>query len=321
MTVAKEKPRIGILIGTFNEEENVVPLFEEIEQVFSKHLQDFIFEVLFIDNASTDKTRTKLRELAKDKRVKCIFNSRNFGTNRSSFHGILNTPGDAVIMMCADFQDPPEMLVPLVRKWYEGSKVVMARKRSSDESFFIGFLRKLFYLALRAGNPVYASVTNCTGFGIYDRSIVDRLSGLNDRYPFFRGIIEEITQEIDHVYFDRPARRHGQSKMNFMSLWDEGVVGLINNSKLAIRMTTIIGVAMSTIAILAAFLYFVLKLIYWEDFPMGIAPMLILQFLLFGALFFILGILGEYVGAIYTQVLARERVYEVERLNFSNDDN
>jgi len=307
---------IGLMVATFNEEENVQELYEEIVLTFAKELPDFDFNILFIDNSSTDGTQQKLREIAKDPRVKCIFNIRNFGPNRSAYHGMLNCPGDAVVMMCADFQDPPELLPQLIRQWKSGKKTVMARKADSKEGLFMKALRKLYYRALIRSNEVYGSISNCTGFGIYDRAIIDRLAKVNDAYPFFRGIVAEVADDITYVDYIRPRRKRGSSSMNFFALWDEGIVGLMNNSKLAIRCTSLIGIVCAFGALCFAVLYLALKLIFWDDFPVGIAPIVISQLMLFGILLICVGVLGEYIGAIYSQVLSRDLIYERERINF-----
>ena len=176
-------------------------------------------------------------------------------------------------------------------------------------------LRRCYYKALNASNPIYASVQNCTGFGIYDRAVIERLKTIRDPFPFFRGVVAEVVGDMKHVPYHRPKRALGKSKMNLFSLWDEGVVGLINNSKLAIRITTLTGILISFLSFVAAFVYFCLKVSYWAAFPMGIAPLIILQLLLLGFLMIFVGVIGEYIGAIYTQILDRDRVYEDERIN------
>ena len=306
---------IGIMVGTFNEEENVEAIYDSISATFSSDIPDHKFHILFIDNCSTDQTQKKLKALASNSNVSCIFNARNFGPNRSAYHGMINAPGDAVIMMCADFQDPPELLPELVRRWERGNKVVMAKKQSSDEGFFFHAARFFYYKLLKFSNPLYARIHNCTGFGIYDRSVVERLKTIRDPYPFFRGIIAEVVEDIEHVKYHRPPRAAGSSKMSLFNLWDEGVVGLINNSRIILRIITVIGLLISVMSFLAALIYLGLKLTNWSAFPIGIAPLVILQFILLGILMVFLGVISEYIGAIYTQVLDRERVYEEERIN------
>jgi glycosyltransferase involved in cell wall biosynthesis len=286
-----------------------------VQKVFREKLPEHKCHFLFIDNKSTDGTRSELRKLASKKNVSCIFNAQNFGPNRSAYHGMINTPGDAVIMMCADFQDPPEIIPALVECWSKGNKVVMAKKESSSEELLISSIRNIYYKALKYSNPLYASVQNCTGFGVYDREVIARLKSIRDPQPFFRGVIAEVSSDIKHVSYHRPERRFGISKMRFLNLWDEGVVGLINNSKFAIRLITLTGSLISTMSFLTAFFYLAVKLIYWDAFPLGIAPLIIIQLFLIGFLMVFIGILGEYIGAIYTQVLDRDRVFEEERLN------
>ena len=307
---------IGILIPTYNEEDNVEQITAAIKSVFETELEEYDYNIVFIDNNSTDNTQDKLRQMASgDQSIGCIFNTRNFSAHRSSFHGILQVPGDAIVLMCADFQDPPALIPNLVSKWASGKKVVMARKMSTDEGLIIKILRSCYYKTLSLGNPMYSKVQNCTGFGIYDRTFINALKQIHDPNPFFRGIVAEITGNIDYVSYNRPKRLHGKSKMGFWSLWDEGVVGLINNSKIFIRIITAIGFSLSLLSFCGAVTYLILKILYWSHYPVGIGPLLILQFLFIGFLMMFIGIVGEYIGAIYEQVLARPRVSEEQRIN------
>ena len=310
-------PEIGIMCATFNEEENVERLVASIEDAFSEYEGEFQLNILFIDNASTDETPKKLEAIAlKNPKVRCIFNERNYGANRSSFHGMLQCPGDAVVMMCADFQDPPELLPILAKKWLEGSRVVMCRKQKTSERWPLKFLRFSYYKILAASHPMYREIVGCTGFGIYDRSIIDRLNRVDDTYPFFRGLVAEVCSPIEHLDYERPNRLAGTSSMNIYRLWDEGVVGLMNNSKLSIRLISLMGLCCALGALIASAIAMVLKLLFWQLFPIGIIPMVLLQLFSVGCIMLSLGVLGEYIGGIYTQSIGRDRVYEKRRLNF-----
>ena len=313
--MTKKRKIIGIMVGTFNEVENVKPLYEEIKQIFETEITEYDFNILFIDNASQDGTQEVLAKLATDKRVKVIFNTQNFGPNRSAYHGMVNAPGDAVIMMCADFQDPPALIPNLVAKWTEGQQIVMARKRHSQEGLLFAKIRSGYYWALRQSNGLYSKISNCTGFGIYDRNVIQKLQTINDPNPFFRGIIAEIAGEIAFIDYDRPERRAGKSNMNFLALWDEGIVGLINNSRIMIRLMSICGLALAFLSLSAAVITLVLKLMFWDSYNWNSANHNH-QFTLLGILMMCVGVLGEYVGAIYIQTLNRDRVHEKKRLNF-----
>ena len=310
------KKSIGIMCATFNEEQNIQKLVDAIDAQLAE-LNDLInYRIVFIDNDSEDQTQKILRDIANSKsHVSCIFNERNYGANRSSFHGMLETPGDAVVMMCSDFQDPPELLPELVKRWLNGERVIMCRKSSSDEKVGYRILRAAYYRFLAFSHPMYRDIIGCTGFGIYDRKVIERLRSIDDNYPFFRGLIAETCSSIEYLEYRRPFRMAGRSSMNLYRLWDEGVIGLINNSKVAIRFITIFGVFCAFVSCIFALVAVCLKLFYWDLFPMGVAPILLLQLFSVGCVMFSLGIIGEYVGAIYTQSIGRSCVYEKERLN------
>jgi polyisoprenyl-phosphate glycosyltransferase len=307
---------IGLMIATYNEEENVKLIYKEIKRIFTEALPRYNYSILFIDNNSVDGTRSHLREIcASDPNVLCIFNERNYGTNRSPFHGIVNTPGDAVIPLCADFQDPPNLIPKLVKSWEDGARVVLARKKNTTDRFVIAGLRKVYYelISKLHGN---ADLRNCTGFGLYDREVIQRLKKISDPFPFFRGLIGETSSNYSYVDYDRPERLHGSSKMNFYRLYEEGVVGILNASIVPLRVIGLIGLIASGLSIIFSF---VLVLVWTQDvflYPPGVIPILVSIFFLFGLTAFLIGIVAEYIGAIYQQVLNRERVYESERINF-----
>ena len=213
-----------------------------------------------------------------------------------------------------DFQDP-DLLPKLIRQWKEGATVVMCRKTSSDELLSYKLLRRLYYRILAFSHPMYKDIKGCTGFGIYDRKVIDRLSNIRDNYPFFRGLVAEVCSDIHYLDYRRPARVAGKSSMNFFKLWDEGIVGLINNSKVAIRLVTLIGTACAVVSVLAGITAIGLKIYFWDHFPMGVIPIILLQLFSVGCIMLSLGILGEYIGGIYTQSIGRSRVYEKKRIN------
>jgi polyisoprenyl-phosphate glycosyltransferase len=309
------KKTISLVSPCFNEEQNVEELYRQVTTIMSC-MEGYDYEFILIDNASTDSTVQKIKAIAsRDKRVKLIVNSRNFGHIRSPFHAILQTGGDACIVIASDLQDPPEMIPELVKKWESGAHIVVAVKKESRESRLMFGIRKLYYGLLKSVSDV-SIIRNYTGFGLYDRRIVNILREIPDPYPFFRGIIAEVGFKVDQVLYSQPRRERGVTKNNFYTLYDIGILGIISNSKIPLRLATFFGFALSLLSFLVGITYLISKLIFWDNFQAGVAPLLIGNFFFFGIMLFFIGILGEYVGAIYTQVLARPRVYESERINF-----
>jgi len=310
---------ISILTACYNEEENVEELHSQIVQVMSE-LPEYDFEHIYIDNASTDGTVAILRKLAAaDRRVKVILNARNFGHIRSPYHGILQAQGDAVISMAADLQEPPYLIKEFIKKWEEGYKVVMGVKSHSQETRLFFGLRKLYYRILGRLSDV-RQVENFTGFGLYDRQVVEILREINDPYPYFRGLIADIGFDAAKVEFVQPARKRGITKNNFYTLFDMAMLGFTSNTKIPLRLATMLGFLTAGISFLVGLFYLVYKLIYWQSFELGLAPLVVGIFFIGGVLLLFLGIVGEYVGAIYTQVLHRPLVIEKERINFDSEN-
>ncbi|HOE66230.1 MAG TPA: glycosyltransferase family 2 protein [Candidatus Hydrogenedentes bacterium] len=307
---------ISVLTPCYNEEENVREVYERVRQVFETQLTNYDYEHLFIDNASRDRTVPILKELAHaDKRLKIIVNARNFGQVRSPFHALMQTQGDAVIGIVADLQDPPEMIVDFVRKWEEGYKVVIGVKATSEETPLFFAVRKMYYNLIRKLSDV-EQIKNATGFGLYDRAFVDVLRKLDDPYPYFRGLICDIGFERAEIKYDQPARKRGFTKNNFYTLYDLAMLGIVNYSKIPLRLATMTGFSLGAFSLLVAVIYFGYKLVFWKNFQVGAAPVVIGLFFFSAVQLFFIGILGEYIGAIYTQVLKRPLVVEKERINF-----
>jgi glycosyltransferase involved in cell wall biosynthesis len=306
---------ISIVTPCYNEEENVRELSERIKAVFSQ-LADWDYEHILIDNASVDDTQQILRELAAmDPKIKVILNTRNFGHIRSPYHGLLQGRGDAVIIMASDLQDPPEMIPDFIRKWEEGFKVVMGVKTKSEESAAMFAVRKLYY-GLSGRLSDIKLVTNFTGFGLFDRVVIDQLKHVDDPYPYFRGLIADLGYEAAELTFTQPRRKRGITKNNFYTLYDMAMLGVTNHSKVPLRLATMVGFLLSAISLLIAVGYTLAKLFYWSQFALGTAPILIGFFFFMSVQLFFIGMIGEYVGAIHTQVLKRPHVIEKERLNF-----
>jgi glycosyltransferase involved in cell wall biosynthesis len=305
---------ISIVTPCFNELENIDELCRRVSHVMASLPYDY--EHICIDNASTDGTIGKLKDIAaRDAKLKLIVNARNFGHIRSPYHAILQSNADACVLIAADLQDPPEIIGDFLKKWEEGFKTVLAVKPESEESPVMFFLRKSYYRLINTISDV-PLVKNATGAGLFDRAVLDILREIRDPYPYFRGLVCDIGLSIAVVPFKQPRRNRGVTKNNFYTLYDNAMLGITNHSKVPLRLMTICGFMLSFISLLAAFLYLIAKLLYWNSFQMGTAPMLIGIFF-FGAMqTFFIGVLGEYIGAIYTHVRKMPLVVESERVNF-----
>jgi glycosyltransferase involved in cell wall biosynthesis len=311
-------PTITVLTPCYNEAENVQALYERVRAVFAQ-LPEYRYEHVFIDNASTDATVAILKAIAeRDRGVKIIINTRNFGHVRSPYHALLQCRGDAVIGMAADLQDPPELIPVFLDKWREGYKVVLGVKAASEESASMAAIRRLGYKVIDRLSEV-KQVRNNTGFGLYDKAFVAILRRLPDPYPYFRGIVAELGFRYATVPYTQPQRVRGLTKNNLYTLYDLGVQGIVNHSRIPLRIATLIGFFSSIVSFIAALVYLVMKLLFWYNLPIGVAPVIIGLFCVASVQLFFLGVLGEYVGSIYTQVRNRPLVIEQERINF--DDN
>lgn len=305
---------ISIVTPCFNEEENVQELYDRIQHAMKEVAYDY--ENIFIDNASTDNTVEILRNLAaQDKRVKVIINTRNFGHIRSPFHALMQSTGDAVIGMASDLQDPPERIPDFIKKWEEGFKVVIGVKTRSEEFGLFYLLRGIYYRGLRGLSDI-PLIDNFTGFGLYDRQVIDVLRSINDPYPYFRGLIADLGFEHAKIEFTQPRRKRGISKNNFYTLYDLAMLGVTGYTKVPLRVATMFGFFSALVSFLIGIAYLIYKLIFWFQFTLGSAPIIIGLFFLGSIQLFFLGIVGEYIGAIYTQVMHRPLVIEKERINF-----
>lgn len=313
------KKKISIVTPCYNEEENVEVLYNKIKNIFDTDLNQYDLEYIFIDNCSQDKTVEILTKMAQnDKRVKVIINSRNFGIIRSPNHAYFQTSGDAVIAMTADLQDPPELVVDFVKKWEEGYKIVVGVKSKSKESPLIFLLRKIYYKFLKSISEVEL-LENFMGFGLYDRKIIDILKEINDPYPYFRGLICEIGFKKAIIEYNQPQRKKGTSKSDFYTLYDTAMLGITSNSKVPLRLATMLGFLLGGLSLLIAFVYFVYKLIFWKNFTLGLAPLIIGLFFFSSVQLFFIGLIGEYLATIYTKVINRPMVIEDRRINFDED--
>ena len=306
---------ISVVTPCYNEEQNVESVYHQVKQVFI-NLPNYEYEHIFIDNSSTDDTLKILKEIAKaDHRLKIIVNIRNFGHIRSPYHGILQSNGDATILLVADLQDPPIMINDYICKWEQGYDIVIGTKAKSKENQLMFLIRKIFYNTISKISET-DQIKNFTGFGLYDKSFIDILKTLDEPYPYFRGLISELGFNRIEIPYEQPKREKGKTNNNFYTLYDIAMLGFINYSKLPLRMAAFIGFSVSFLSILTAIGYFMAKLIFWNTFSIGMAPLVVGFFFLGGIQLFFLGIIGEYIGAIFTQVKKRPLVVEKERINF-----
>jgi polyisoprenyl-phosphate glycosyltransferase len=308
---------ISIVTPCYNEEDNAEEVYKRVRDVMAQ-IGRYRYEHIFIDNASSDRTVPIIKEIARrDPNVKLIVNARNFGHVRSPFHAFLQASGDAVIGLVADLQDPPELIPQMVAKWEEGYSMVLCIKKTSRENQLMFWVRTQYYRLVQRLSSI-DTFENFTGFGLYDRRVVEAVRSFGEAYPYFRGMIAEIGLPFYELTFDQPRRVRGITKNNFYTLYDYAMLGITNLSKVPLRMATFLGFACALLSVLIALGYFIYKIAFWNDFSVGTAPLVIGLFFLGSVQLLSLGILGEYVGAIHTQVYKRPHVIERERVNWEN---
>ncbi len=307
--------KVSLLIPTYNEIENVEPLSCAIIGEFDK-LPQYDYEIIFIDNHSKDGTREKLRKMCgANKKIKAILNAKNFGQNNSPYYGLQQTTGDCAIMMCADFQDPVEMIPKLLAEWEKGYKIVSAIKTASRENKLVRFFRTCYYKLIKKFSEV-EQIEHFTGFGLYDKSFIQVMRDLKDPTPFLRGIVAELGFQRKEIPYEQQRRRAGKTKNNFYSLYDIAMLSFTSYTKVGLRLATFIGFFIAVFSVVVALVYFVLKIIYWDTFVMGTAPILIGMFFLGAVQLLFLGLIGEYILSINQRVMNRPLVIEEERINF-----
>jgi len=310
---------ISVLIPTFNELKNVEPLSKEIINVLEENLPAYDYEIIFIDNHSTDKTQEIITALCvSNSKIKAIFNAKNFGQFNSPYYGLCQTNGDCTILMCADFQDPVDMIPKFVYEWEQGYKIVCGIKTTSKENGLMYFLRSCYYKLIKRFSDV-DQIEHFTGFGLYDKSFIDTLRNLSDPAPFLRGIVAELGPKRKEIPYEQETRRYGKSSNNFYKLYDAAMLSFTSYTKIGLRLATILGFVFSALSLLVALVYLILKLVLWNEFPMGMAPVLIGVFVLGSLQLFFIGLMGEYILNINTRIMKRPLVIEEKRLNF--DDN
>lgn len=308
--------KISIMIPCYNEEENVIPMSEAIVDLFNTELTSYDYELLFIDNCSTDKTREYLRMICgKNKHIKAIFNARNFGQFNSPYYGLLQTTGDCVVSMCCDFQDPIELIPKYIKEWENGYKIVIGIKTSSKESKIMYKLRSLYYKIIKKYSDV-EQIEHFTGSGLYDKSFIDVLRDLKDPTPFMRGLVAELGFARKEIPYEQPQRRAGKTHNNWYTLYDAAMLSFTSYTKIGLRLATFMGILAGTGSFIVAIIYLILKLTHWNSFTAGMAPVVIGMFFLGGIQLFFLGFIGEYILSINKRVMNRPLVVEEERINF-----
>ena len=306
---------ISVMTPCYNEEGNIRNIYNAVKEQFDK-MPQYTYEHIFIDNYSTDNSRKILRELAaEDSNVKVILNARNFGPNRSGSYGMLQGTGDALICLVCDLQDPPEMIPTFLQKWEEGYKVVLGQKTKSKENPLMFQVRKLYYKIMEKLSET-EHLTNVTGYGLFDKEVLDMIKWMDDPDPYIRGLVTQLGYKWCLVEYTQQERTSGKSSYNFNRYFDFAITGLTHVSKKPLRIVTLVGLIMSAISFVIAFIYLVFKLVHWYEFDMGTAPILIGVFLLGSVQLACLGVIGEYIGAILTKVTKRPMVVEEERINF-----
>lgn len=310
------KKTISIVIPTYNEEGNVVLLHEKIREELKNNASNYNYEMIFIDNYSKDKTREKLCAIcAKDRNVRAIFNAKNFGQFNSPFYGLLQTSGDCTILICADFQDPIEMIHEFIIEWEKGYKIVIGIKTKSKENSLMYFLRSCYYKIIKNISEV-EQIEHFTGFGLYDKDFIDVLRNLDDSKPYLRGIVAELGYERKEIEYTQAKRLNGKTSNNWYKLYDAAMLGFTSYTKAFLRIATMLGFVLSIVSMLIALTYLILKLVFWDSFPMGTAPIVVGIFFMSSIQIFFIGFLGEYILNINARVMKRPLVIEEKRINF-----
>ncbi len=313
--------KISVLIPCYNEEANVGPISEAVIGTLTRDLPYYDYELVFIDNDSSDNTRPILRQLCSENpKIKAIFNAKNFGQFNSPYYGMLQVSGDCVIEMVADFQDPVELIPQYVKAWEDGYKIVIGIKTSSKENKLMYWLRTRYYKLIKKLSDV-EQIENFTGSGLYDRAFIEVLRKLDDPTPFLRGIVAELGFKRKEIPYEQPKRRAGKTSNNFYTLYDAAMLSITSYTKFGLRIATFIGMGAGVISFIIGIVYLIMKLVYWDRFSAGTAPMVIGMLFLGAIQLFFIGMIGEYILTINQRVMKRPLVIEEERINFENKDN
>lgn len=312
--------KVSIVTSCYNEVSNIEEWYRRV-LITIREFNQYCYEIIVIDNDSDDGTIDKLKELAlNDSDFKVIINNKNYGHIKSPYWAVLQASGDAIIFLASDLQDPPELIAKFLESWTSGNKIVLGAKPQSETTLIMHLIRTWYYKALsRVSNSTV--VSNATGFGLYDKEIIDHIKKINDPYPYFRGLVAELGYHIDVLEFVQPRRKAGSTKNNFYTLYDMAMLGLVSNSMLPLRIASFIGIALGILSLIGGLLLLIIKLIWWDRFAAGLAPIGIVIFFMIGMIFLFIGILGEYIGRILLLVSNKPLVIEAERLNFDGKYN
>ena len=314
------KKKISILIPTFNEEENIPIAYERIKNIMDGQLPKYDYEIVFIDNYSEDHSRDEIQALClKDNKVKAIFNARNFGYSRSHYYGLTQMNGDAVMLIHADLQNPPELIPKFVKKWEDGAKVVIGIKNKSEENPFVYLVRSAYYKLMKHIGEV-EQIEHFTDYELLDQSFIQVLKKVEDPLPYLRGIVSEYGIRMDRIYYTQEKRKHGKSWANFFKLYDFAMLGITSYSKALLRIATFVGSFIGLLCLITAIYVFIQKLLNWETYSVGIASLVVGVFFLGAVQLFFIGILGEYVLSINSKIVKRPLVVEERRINFDESE-
>ncbi len=310
---------ISIVIPTYNEEENVEPMAKAVREMFAKDLPEHRYEIIFIDNDSKDNTRALLRKICEeDENVTAIFNAKNFGPFNSPYYGLLQATGDAVVLLCADFQDPVELIPQFVREWENGYKIVIGKKLSSRENKFMYFLRSMYYDIIRKMSEV-DQIEHFTGFGLYDQSFIEVLRNLHDPTPFLRGIVAELGWKRKEIVYEQQKRRAGKSYYSLYKYYDAAMLSFTSYTKVGLRMATFVGFTVGIVSFLIAVIYIILKLLHWDEYSMGTASLAVGLFFLGSVQLIFIGFVGEYILSMNQRIMNRPLVIEEGRIGKLSD--
>ena len=308
--------KISIVLPTYNEKDNVIPLSNEIVNIFKNELNNYDYEIIFTDNNSTDGTREKIMSLCEeDKNIKAIFNAKNFGQFRSPYNAMINASGDCVILMVCDFQDPPKMIVDFIREWENGYKIVIGIKNKSKENPIMRLIRIIYYKLMKYISEI-EHIEQFTGFGLYDKNFVKVISVLDDPDPYIRGIVAELGYKIKKINYEQQKKKFGKSKNNFFTLYNIAMISITNYSKIVLRLSTMIGFLFAGLSFMFGLIYLIYKIIYWDSFNIGVAPIILGVFFLGSIQLFFIGLIGEYILNINARIMKRPLVIEEKRINF-----
>lgn len=309
--------KISIVSACYNEEDNILPFYNSVINELSK-LEQYDYEFIVIDNKSNDKTRDILIDLAsKNHKFKVIFNSKNFGALKSPFYAMQQASGDCMIYIASDLQDPPSLIPELLKCWEDGYKIAIGVKTKSKESKLMWILRQIFYKFINAVESEDSNIIeNYTGYGVYDRTVVELMKQNDDPTPDMKSILSDIGFDIKTIEYTQQARKHGKSKYNLLRLYSCAMNIITKHSFFPIRLATFSGFILAMISMLISIIYLFLKIFHWESYELGMASLIIGLFFFSSVQLFFIGILGEYIGAIYTRVNKKPLVVVERRFNF-----